>query len=247
MRGIAILPSVRWPLRRASREEARLLALRDGSPRPDGVFRPEAERKIRQGLIEGIGRHNAERSVMDDIAAEPEREFVALRSDSPSVLGAPPARVTAEVKTGQRPYADISDFQLAAYQNAAASELLAAGPAFEPGPSIAPVTEPLPVLPGNAKTPPPPPAALGAAPARRMAEVPDLAVLRDVRHGLARKQQAERGRAVHCRQEGTSLLRRPDEGARLAGAPHARALTRPSVRSPAVDDRQVGRPGAGTG
>jgi hypothetical protein len=172
MRG-AILPSVRWPLRRASREEARLLALRDGSPRPDGVFTPEAERQLRDALANGIERHNAEdeRSVIDDLATEPEREFPA-------------------VKTGQQPYADITASQLAAYRLAAASEE-APVPEFHPAPAAAPVTAPTPVLPGNAALPPPPP----PSPAPRRppaADVPDLAVLRDVRDGLRQKWQAER-------------------------------------------------------
>ena len=183
MRGPGILP-----FRRRGRQGT---APGPVPPRPAGEFARGLEEANARELarVAAILDGEDERSVTDVIAAEPEREFPG------------PSRVLAEPKAdaerhapGERPYADIAASQVAAYRFAAASEGTGPQPEYHPVAGAAPVTAPLPVLlAGNAKVPPPPPPAVAARHVRPpAAEVPDLAVLRDVRAGLLKRWQAER-------------------------------------------------------
>ncbi len=162
-------------LRRRNRRDVRVAEPES----PAGSLTPEARRQLDGALAEGIARHNAAtaaeggRSITDDIAEIPEREF---------------------------PYLDIPAAQVAAYRNAAAPEFPAVRPVFYPAPSVAPVTAPMAALPANAAPPPPPPAPAAAAPQKRLvsasnADMPDLAVLCQVHDGLVRKWQSERAQA----------------------------------------------------
>jgi hypothetical protein len=128
----------------------------------NGKFTPEAERRQRELLAEGIARHNAG---LPADAARPATEPVAV------------------IKTGMQPYAEITGTQLAAYRAAAASETTA--PAFTAGRSVAPVTAPMAALPANVSVPP-----RQARPVPVVA-VPDADVLTRVRDGMDRKWRAE--------------------------------------------------------